>query len=84
MLTGFLASTFVLLTPFFFSADWLALVIFKILSDYLPLLFLHRKLGIEKNMKYFAAFELYYVLYVFAIPFALAINRKVIWKDRKY
>jgi hypothetical protein len=41
-------------------------------------------LGILKNLKYFLAFELYYIIYVTALPFVLFSNRTVIWKGREY
>ncbi len=84
MVWGFFTNLCLLLTPLFFSHVWLYLAVFKIAVDFLLLFPVHKILGIQKNLKYFFNFQLYYVIYVVAIPFILAINRKVIWKGREY
>jgi len=84
MLWAFLTNLFILLTPFFFSAAWLYLVIFKIAIDFFVLLPVHQKLGLQKNLKYFLVFQIYYIIYVLVLPFAVLFNKKVKWKDRVY
>jgi cellulose synthase/poly-beta-1,6-N-acetylglucosamine synthase-like glycosyltransferase len=84
MAYGFFTNLCILLTPLFFTPVWLYLAVFKIATDYLILYFVHDRLGIKKNLKYFLAFQVYYTLYVIAIPFVLLFSRKVIWKGREY
>ena len=84
MFWGFFTNLCILLTPFLFSKVWLYLVFFKIVTDYFVLFPVHQKLGIAKNLKYFLAHQVYYILYVIALPFIVLPNRRVIWKGRKY
>ena len=84
MFWGFFTNLCILLTPFFFSTVWLYLVFFKIVTDYFVLFPVHQKLGIAKNLRYFIAYQVYYLLYVVALPFSVLPNRRVIWKGRKY
>lgn len=84
MFWGFVTHVLMLLTPFFYSPVWLYLIFFKIAMDFFVLYPVHVKLGIEKNLKYFWAFQIYYILYVVALPFIVLLNRKVIWKGREY
>lgn len=66
------------------SASWIYLSFFKIVIDFFVLYPIHSRLGIQKNLKYFFTFELYYIIYVTALPFILFTNRKVVWKGREY
>ncbi len=84
MAWGFLTNLCILLTPLFFSPVWLYLAVFKFAIDFFVLYFIHQKLELTKNLKYFLHFQIYYLVYVVALPFILAINRKVIWKGREY
>ncbi|GAB4300910.1 MAG: glycosyltransferase [Ignavibacteriaceae bacterium] len=84
MFWGFTTNLLVLLLPFFFSTVWLYLTSFKIIIDLLVLYPVHKELGIKSKLKYFIHFQLYYLIYVVAIPFVLLISRKVFWKGRKY
>jgi len=84
MLWSFLTNLFLLLTPFFFSAVWLYLLIFKVSIDFFVLLPVHQRLGLQKNLKYFLVFEIYYILYVLLLPFVVLFSKKVKWKDRVY
>jgi cellulose synthase/poly-beta-1,6-N-acetylglucosamine synthase-like glycosyltransferase len=36
------------------------------------------------QLKYFSVFELYYIIYVILLPFAVFLGGKVVWKGRKY
>ncbi len=84
MLWSFLTNLFLFLTPFFFSAVWLYLLIFKVSIDFFVLLPVHQRLGLQKNLKYFLIFEIYYIIYVLVLPFVVLFNKKVKWKDRVY
>jgi cellulose synthase/poly-beta-1,6-N-acetylglucosamine synthase-like glycosyltransferase len=84
MFWGYLTSLAIVLTPFFFSTVWMYLIFFKIIVDIFVLYPIHQKLGITKNLKYFAVYEIYYILYVLALPFIVLSSRKVIWKGRQY
>jgi 1,2-diacylglycerol 3-beta-glucosyltransferase len=84
MTTAFLVNLFILLTPFFFSPVWLYLTVLKLATDFFVLYPVHKVLGLKKNLKYFFVFEIYYTLYVLALPFILLFSRKVVWKNRKY
>jgi cellulose synthase/poly-beta-1,6-N-acetylglucosamine synthase-like glycosyltransferase len=84
MLWAFLTNLFILLTPFFFNVIWLYLVFFKIAIDFFVLMPIHQKLGLQKNLKYFPVFQIYYMIYVLVLPFAVLFNKKVKWKDRVY
>ena len=84
MLWSFLTNLSIILSPFFFSTTWLYLLIFKIATDLFVLIPVHQKLGLQKNLKYFLMFEIYYILYVVILPFLVLFNRKVKWKDRVY
>ncbi len=84
MVWGFLANLSMLLTPLFFSPVWLYLAVFKVTLDFFVLYHVHKRLEIENVLKYFISFEVYFTLYVVAIPFVLALSRKVIWKEREY
>jgi cellulose synthase/poly-beta-1,6-N-acetylglucosamine synthase-like glycosyltransferase len=84
MLWAFLTNLFLLITPFYFSAAWLYLAIFKIAIDFFVLLPIHQRLGLQKNLKYFPVFQIYYIIYVIVLPFVVLFSKKVKWKDRVY
>ncbi|HED08532.1 MAG TPA: glycosyltransferase [Ignavibacteria bacterium] len=83
-INGYLTYLFMLLLPFFYSSLSLYILIFKIAIDFFVLYPIHKRLGIEKNMKYFFTAEIYFVVYVLSLPFLVAFNRKVIWKGREF
>jgi cellulose synthase/poly-beta-1,6-N-acetylglucosamine synthase-like glycosyltransferase len=84
ILWSFLTNIFILLTPYLFITAWSYLVLFKIAIDFFGLLPVHQRLGLHKNLKYFLVFEIYYIVYVLVLPFAVLFNKKVMWKDRVY
>ncbi len=84
MVFGFLCNLAVLMTPLFFSPVWLYLAVFKISLDFFVLFPVHRKLKLTRNLKYFFHYQLYYIIYVIALPFIVLPDRKVIWKGRTY
>ena len=84
MFWGYVANLAIVLTPLFYSPVWLYLVFFKIAIDLFVLYPIHQKMGITKNLKYFFAYQIYYILYVLALPFIVLASRKVVWKGREY
>ena len=84
MFWGYVANLAIILTPIFYSPVWLYLVFFKIAIDLFVLYPIHQKMGITKNLKYFFAYQIYYILYVLALPFIVLASRKVVWKGREY
>lgn len=84
MASGFTAHLCMLLTPFFFSAQALSLIFLKVLLDFLLLYPVLKSLGIQKKIKYLPVFELYFLIYVIALPVSLAFSKKVVWKGREY
>nr|MCU0407284.1 glycosyltransferase [Ignavibacteriaceae bacterium] len=84
MFWSFLTNLFLLLTPFFLSASWLYLTFFKVAIDFFVLLPVHQRLGLQKNLKYFLVFQIYYIIYVLVLPFVVLFSKKVKWKDRVY
>jgi cellulose synthase/poly-beta-1,6-N-acetylglucosamine synthase-like glycosyltransferase len=84
MLWAFLTNLFLLITPFYFSAAWLYLAIFKIAIDFFVLLPIHQRLGLQKNLKYFPVVQIYYIIYVIVLPFVVLFSKKIRWKDRVY
>ena len=84
MFWGFATNLGIILTPLFFSPVWLYLAFFKIAIDLFVLYPVHQKLGIAKNLRYFLMYQIYYTLYVLALPFIVFASRKVVWKGREY
>ncbi|PIW70391.1 MAG: glycosyl transferase [Ignavibacteriales bacterium CG12_big_fil_rev_8_21_14_0_65_30_8] len=84
LITGYLTYLCLLLLPFFYSTLSLFLLLIKIVIDYLILFPIHKKLGIIKNMKYFFVTEIYFTVYVLALPFLVLFNKKVKWKGREF
>lgn len=84
MATGFLANLGVLIFPFFFTPSALYIAIFKLALDFFFFYPVLNKLGLSGKLKYFIAFQIYYIIYVLGLPVAVLMNKKVIWKGRKY
>jgi cellulose synthase/poly-beta-1,6-N-acetylglucosamine synthase-like glycosyltransferase len=81
---AFVSNLLVLLTPLFFTTVWLYLAVFKIIVDYLFLYPVHSVLGIKNQLKYFAFFQVYFILYTTMLPLILLFSRKINWKGRIY
>ena len=82
---GYLTNVLTLLTLFFFSQIWLYLVIFKLTIDLFLLVPAYKRLGLIKDLKYFIAFEFYYMIYVMLLlPIIFTTGKKVHWKGREY
>ena len=84
MASGFIAHVCILLTPFFFSMQALYLLFLKVLLDFLFIYPVLKTLGIKKKIKYLPCFEIYFIIYVIALPVMLAFSKKVVWKGREY
>jgi len=84
MSSGFIANCAILLLPFFFSAGALYCAIFKIFSDLLFLYSILKTYKLTYGLKYFMAFEIYFVSYVVLLPFSVLLSRKVKWKGRTF
>ena len=84
MSLGWIAHLAIIMMPFFFTSVALSLLFFKLVIDYLFLFFVLNELKLTSTLKYFFTFELYYILYVVLLPFAVLPSRKVKWKGREY
>lgn len=84
MTIGFITHVCMMITPFLFSPSSLIMVLFKILTDYFFLKPVYEQIGLQLKLKDFIWFEIYFILYVFIIPFILIFDRNVIWKGRNY
>jgi cellulose synthase/poly-beta-1,6-N-acetylglucosamine synthase-like glycosyltransferase len=85
MSIGFLMNTAILTLPWFglpFWA-WLIGVTGKSLGDAFLLSHPLRKFGLQHLYRYFPIFELYYLIYVTILPFAVLLGGRVVWKGRK-
>lgn len=59
-------------------------VVLKFLIDGTFLFRTLKKFKKASLLKYLPFFELYYIIYVVALPFAVFFGGKTVWKDRKY
>jgi len=81
---GFVTQVCILLTPLFYSAAILYLVVFRLTIDFFFLYPAVKKLNLVKSLRYFLAFEIYFIIYVIILPFIILPNQKVLWKGRKF
>lgn len=81
---AFITNLMMILSIFFFSKVIFTLVAFKIIIDYFFVFPVHQKLGLQLKWKHFLLFELYFILYVIAMPIILIFSRKVYWKEREF
>ena len=84
MASGFIANIGILLAPFFFSTSVLYILIFKIITDFFFLYPVLDKFKLQSKLKYFLAFEIYFIVYVIGLPLLVLLNKRVIWKGRRY
>ncbi|PID58693.1 MAG: glycosyl transferase [Ignavibacteriae bacterium] len=82
--SGFWAGIVILLSPFFFSVDVFYIILLKILTDFYMLYSMYKRLKLKFNFVNFLGFEIYSTIYFVVIAFAIAINRNVSWKGRKF
>lgn len=78
-------SHFLIVTQFFLG-DLTSFTItsIKFLSDIIFLSVPLKKFKMLNQLKYFAAFEIYFIIYVLILPFVVFFDKKVIWKEREY
>lgn len=81
---GFLSHLLFLLQIFFGSAITVGLMFLKIISDFIFIGIPMRRFGIFNQLKYFFAFQIYFSLYVLLLPLLVILDKKVVWKERKY
>lgn len=84
MASGYVAKVCTLLLPFLFSTTALYLSVFKIFIDYFFVQQIYRKLNLKLTIKNFAAFEIYFIVYVLLLPIVVLPSRKVKWKGREF
>jgi cellulose synthase/poly-beta-1,6-N-acetylglucosamine synthase-like glycosyltransferase len=59
-------------------------LIIKMTADYVFLYSILKRLGKTEDLRWFYWFELYFILYVIALPFLVFFGGKVKWKGRKF
>ncbi len=84
MTWGYIAKAAMVLTQFFFSITNLYLCVFKVTVDFFFIKPVFNRLNLRMKFLHFAAFEIYYIIYVLALPFVVLPNRKVKWKGRTF
>lgn len=84
MASGFVSHLMMILLPFYFSVTALYLTFFKIFTDVFFLYPVLKRLNLNKKIKYFLAFEIYFIVYVILLPIFVLSSKKVVWKDRRY
>ncbi|MCX8057174.1 MAG: glycosyltransferase [Ignavibacteria bacterium] len=84
MFWGWFSHLLILLQIMFGSVLTLFLTAIKFLSDFIFLLIPLKKFKMVDQLKYFFAFEIYFILYVLILPFVVFFDKKVIWKEREY
>ncbi|MFA6234713.1 MAG: glycosyltransferase [Bacteroidota bacterium] len=85
MSIGFLMNTAILVLPWLGLPLWAWVIglIGKSLGDAFLLSHPLRKFGFQHLYRYFLIFELYYLIYVTVLPFAVLLGGRVVWKGRK-
>lgn len=83
MFTALFTHALILVQPFFFSINILILSLFKIFVDFYFIKEIYKKLNLKLKLHHFIVFEIYFLIYVVALPF-LILNKKVKWKGRIY
>ncbi len=81
---AFVTNLMMFVSLLFFSKAIFTLMAFKIIIDYFFVFPVHQKLGLKLKLKNFLLFELYFPIYVVAMPFILLFSRKVYWKEREF
>jgi cellulose synthase/poly-beta-1,6-N-acetylglucosamine synthase-like glycosyltransferase len=85
MATGFGTHALILGTMIFGSVFFAATcLMLKFAADYIFLHAVLKRLERTDLLKFFYWFELYFILYVFILPFVVFFGGKVIWKQRSY
>jgi len=84
MASGFITHIAIILSPFFFSPVTAGLITFKLIIDFMFLYVILKDLKIADSLKYFLAFEIYFIFYVVLLPVIVLPSQKVKWKDRTF
>jgi len=85
MSIGFLMNAAILFLPWFGLPIWAWLIglVGKSIGDAFLLSYPLRKFRLQHLYRYFLIFELYYLIYVTMLPFAVLLGGRVVWKGRK-
>ncbi|MBE0644205.1 MAG: glycosyltransferase [Bacteroidetes bacterium] len=85
MSIGFLMNAAILLLPWFGLPFWAWLIglVGKSLGDAFLLSYALKKFRLQHLYRHFVIFELYYLIYVTMLPFAVLLGGRVVWKGRK-
>ncbi len=83
---GFIFHLLLILSPFMVEKIFYLIIslALKFLTDGAFLFKTLRRFKKTSLLKYLPLFELYYIIYVVALPFAVFFGGKTVWKDRKY
>ncbi len=83
---GYVFHLLLLLSPFFLQkiSSLLFAIALKLAIDGAYLFKILKKLKTLPLLKYILFFELYYIIYVVALPFIVFFGGKTVWKERKY
>lgn len=84
MFWGWLSHFLILLQIFWGTTLTLSLTLLKFFSDFIFLFIPLKKFKMVEQLKYFFAFEIYFILYVLVLPIVVLLDKKVIWKEREY
>ena len=82
--TAFVVTFFTLLFPFFYSTTALYLIAFKVFTDLFMLRNVYNELQLKFSLKNFIFFEIYITFYFVFIALNVMIDRKVLWKGRRF
>ncbi len=81
---GFLLHWLIMISIAFSPTLFLVSFLAKILLDTLFVLPTLIHYGRIRHLKFMAAFEIYYLVYVAILPFSVYLGKAIIWKGRKY
>ncbi|MBL1212787.1 MAG: glycosyltransferase [Ignavibacteriae bacterium] len=84
MLPSFLTHLALLISPFFYSAQVVYLIFFKIFIDFFFLYPLHKKLNLKLRFRSFITFQIYLLIYVLFLPIIIMFSKNVKWKERLF
>ncbi len=84
MTSAYFANLVLFLTPFFFNKWVAALLLIRLIADWLFIRPIYKRLNLKFKIYKLLVFEIYYVTYSMIIPPVLLFSRKVVWKGKKY
>ena len=81
---GFLLHWLIVTAPLFSLPAFALFFFLKLCTDSLFILPTLRHYGKIAHLKFILYFEIYYLIYVAILPFAVYLGKRVMWKGRKY